>query len=375
MCSFTAESKSSLRQEVFTALMERSDGGDDGLKNNISNVSYKTPWVANGLSWANEPNNPFRLAISSYIKDYRNYVDIVEKDEENRIVCRASWEHCYPPTKVMFPPRPLSSDIVITAADYLRLWSISETPSNTDKTRSSRGDANQWAKSKTINSEVTMKRVFDCAKPNDFCSPVTSCDWNSEDVNTVACCNIDSTVAIWDIETGEQKTKLVAHDKDVYDVAFASAHTFASCGADGSVRFFDLRNMDHCTILYETQGLSPLLRLAWNQFDPHFIATFGIESPDAVVIDMRYPTVPASQLSQLHQLPINSMAWSPQNAQNICTVGEDGLVFIWEATAEKGLSILMCDCGVPINNLAWRRPQGEDWMAITTSEGAQLLPL
>jgi len=39
------------------------------------------------------------------------------------------------------------------------------------------------------------------------------------------------------------KTHLIAYDKEVFDVAFVagSEHIFASCGADGSVRMFDLR--------------------------------------------------------------------------------------------------------------------------------------
>ena len=38
-------------------------------------------------------------------------------------------------------------------------------------------------------------------------------------------------------------TQLIAHDKEVYDIAFAphGTSTFASVGADGSVRMFDLR--------------------------------------------------------------------------------------------------------------------------------------
>jgi len=37
---------------------------------------------------------------------------------------------------------------------------------------------------------------------------------------------------------------LIAHDKEVYDVAFArGTDIFASVGADGSVRMFDLRYM------------------------------------------------------------------------------------------------------------------------------------
>ena len=45
------------------------------------------------------------------------------------------------------------------------------------------------------------------------------------------------------------KTQLIAHDKEVYDIAFAQGkNVFASVGADGSVRLFDLRNLEHSTI-------------------------------------------------------------------------------------------------------------------------------
>ncbi len=38
------------------------------------------------------------------------------------------------------------------------------------------------------------------------------------------------------------KTQLIAHDKEVYDMGFTSGtDVFASVGADGSVRMFDLR--------------------------------------------------------------------------------------------------------------------------------------
>lgn len=40
------------------------------------------------------------------------------------------------------------------------------------------------------------------------------------------------------------KTQLIAHDKEVYDMTFSSgAHNFATVGADGSVRLFDLRSV------------------------------------------------------------------------------------------------------------------------------------
>jgi WD repeat-containing protein 68 len=38
------------------------------------------------------------------------------------------------------------------------------------------------------------------------------------------------------------KTQLIAHDKEVYDMGFTQGtNGFASVGADGSVRMFDLR--------------------------------------------------------------------------------------------------------------------------------------
>ena len=45
--------------------------------------------------------------------------------------------------------------------------------------------------------------------------------------------------------TGMVRTQLIAHDKEVFDIAFSRAgggrDIFASVGADGSVRMFDLR--------------------------------------------------------------------------------------------------------------------------------------
>ena len=40
----------------------------------------------------------------------------------------------------------------------------------------------------------------------------------------------------------QPKTQLIAHDKEVYDIAFACGKdVFGTVGADGSLRMFDLR--------------------------------------------------------------------------------------------------------------------------------------
>lgn len=100
--------------------------------------------------------------------------------------------------------------------------------------------------------------------------------------------SIDTTCTIWNIETQQAKTQLIAHDKEVYDIAFArGTDVFASVGADGSVRMFDLRCLDHSTIIYESPELTSLLRLAWNKQDSNYLATILMDSPKTVVLDIR----------------------------------------------------------------------------------------
>ena len=53
---------------------------------------------------------------------------------------------------------------------------------------------------------------------------------------------------------------------------------FASVGADGSVRMFDLRHLEHSTIIYEDPQHHPLLRLAWNKQDPNYLATMAMDA-------------------------------------------------------------------------------------------------
>lgn len=86
--------------------------------------------------------------------------------------------------------------------------------------------------------------LLTCVQPKtEFSAPLTSFHWNKEAPNLVVTASIDTTCTVWDLNTLHAKTHLIAHDKEVFDVAFVagSEHIFASCGADGSVRMFDLR--------------------------------------------------------------------------------------------------------------------------------------
>ncbi len=89
-------------------------------------------------------------------------------------------------------------------------------------------------------------------------------------------------------QTRTTRTQLIAHDKEVYDIAFAKGKdVFATVGADGSVRMFDLRSLEHSTIMYESEGMKPLLRLSWNKQDANYLAVVGLESPVTTILDIR----------------------------------------------------------------------------------------
>ena len=66
---------------------------------------YDAPFTVYCVSWSTSPAHRFRLAISSFIEEYSNKVELVqlnEDDGEFRMV--GSFDHPYPPTKVMWIP-------------------------------------------------------------------------------------------------------------------------------------------------------------------------------------------------------------------------------------------------------------------------------
>ena len=61
------------------------------------------------------------------------------------------------------------------------------------------------------------------------------------------------------------------------------------------VRMFDLRHLEHSTIIYEARR--PLLRLAWNRQDPNYIAALAMDVQEVIILDVRVPCTPVAKLS------------------------------------------------------------------------------
>eukprot|EP01125_Pyxidicula_operculata_P015831 TRINITY_DN5393_c0_g1_i1.p1 TRINITY_DN5393_c0_g1~~TRINITY_DN5393_c0_g1_i1.p1 ORF type:complete len:329 (-),score=46.99 TRINITY_DN5393_c0_g1_i1:88-1074(-) len=324
----------------------------EDLKREI--YTYKAPWLIYASNWSYRLEKPFRLAVGSFKEDSPNKIEIIQlnpnKDEFER---KVSFDHPYPATKIMWLPDKSSTrpDLLATTGDYLRVWKV-----NSD-------------------NSVEQKSLLNNNKHSDFCAPLTSFDWNDSSPELIGTSSIDTTCTIWNIEREQAITQLIAHEKEVYDIAFARGHdVFASVGADGSVRMFDLRSLEHSTIIYETPDLSPLLRLAWNKQDPNLIATIMTDSHKAIILDIRVPSLPAAELSG-HSMFLNTIAWAPHSQYHICTAADDKQALIWDLQSlPKPIQdpILAYQADAPVNQLQWSSAH-PDWIAIAFGQSLQIL--
>ncbi|CAL1366545.1 unnamed protein product [Linum trigynum] len=333
------------------------NSGQESNLTSETSATYNSPYPLYSLAFS--PTHRHRIAAGSFIEDYTNRVDILSFDPDSLSITpnpTLSFDHPYPPTKLMFHPSPPSSggDILASSGDYLRLWDLRDDDGGS----------------------VEPISVLNNSKTSEFCAPLTSFDWNEIEPKRIGTSSIDTTCTIWDIEKSVVETQLIAHDKEVYDIAWGEARVFSSVSADGSVRIFDLRDKEHSTIIYENpQPDTPLLRLAWNKQDLRYMATILMDSNKVVILDIRSPTMPVAELER-HQGCVNAIAWAPQSSKHICSGGDDSLALIWELPTVAGPNgidpMSMYSAGSEINQLQWSSAQ-PDWIAVAFANKMQLL--
>ena len=264
----------------------------DGYSNVATNSNYLAPWPVYAFDWCKWPvqnqqlgDSAGKMAIGSYVEDGHNFVRPVFLNEdmmtdapfqiqilETQVTAEpdtvdsmpetpqygldyvktAEATHSYPVTRILWEPassKKQSTDLLATSGDHLRLWSL--------PAQSSYNPSNSINRPSTTNQQppakLTPLALLSNSKSPEHTAPLTSLDWNTVSPSLIITSSIDTTCTIWDIPTLTAKTQLIAHDKEVFDVRFCanSVDVFVSCGADGSVRMFDLRSLEHSTIIYE----------------------------------------------------------------------------------------------------------------------------
>ncbi|EIT75311.1 WD40-repeat-containing domain protein [Aspergillus flavus] len=402
-----------------------------------SNSNYIAPWPIYAVDWCKWPipgnSGSFggKIALGSYLEDNHNYIQIIDThwtkpdpdtpdaatgEIKLEYVKTAEATHSYPVTRILWEPpssQKQSTDLLATSGDHLRLWSL---PAN-QPVQSSNSITRSATQRDTPSAKLSPLALLSNSKSPEHTAPITSLDWNTISPSLIITSSIDTTCTIWDIPTLTAKTQLIAHDKEVYDVRFCanSVDVFVSCGADGSVRMFDLRSLEHSTIIYEPTEKSdklvspgngspsapasiwppPLLRIAASPHDAHLLATFSQDSNIVRVLDVRQPGQALLELKG-HGSSINCVEWSPNRRGLLASGADDCCVLLWDlmnqhnaasvpppvhtpgapsATQERGPAAAW-QCDYEVSNISWS-PQGgttgaghpRDWLGVCGGRG------
>ena len=310
---------------------------------------YETDKNLYGIAFQN--GNCPRMAISSLEKSLNNKIEILELIE-NDLAKVHELQLEYPCTKLLWSPNRNANSILAASSDCIKLYKYSEED----------------------HSLKSYQTLFN--KKSKYCGVLTSFDWNTVNDSLLGTASVDTTCTIWDLNKVSIKTQLIAHDKEVFDIQFGNdENTFISGGADGSVRLFDLRALNHSTIIYETKGSTPINKLALNLKNPNLIAALSLDKKFIYIFDSRANANVSMDELSLHKEAVTGIVWAPDNPSQLCSVSEDNSVIISNIYNDDQMSQntnVSYTAPYPINNVDWCKSFPE-WIGITFKNKVQLL--
>ena len=291
-----------------------------------------------------------RLAISSLEKRFDNKIEILELVDNNDLKKVLELQIGYPCTKLLWSPNKAKNSLLAFSSDCIQIYDYSEEKQN-------------------LLFQTKLNNI-----KSKYNGPLTSFDWNTANDALLGTASVDTTCTIWDLNKLSIKTQLIAHDKEVFDIQFGKEENiFISGGADGSVRLFDLRNLDHSTIIYETKGNSAINKLAWNLQTSNLIAALSLDNNIIYIFDSRMNTNVSLDELNLHKEPVTGFVWAPDNISQLCSVSEDCNVIISNVNNESSQNNnVSYTAPFPINNVDWCKVIPE-WIGITFKNRVQLL--
>lgn len=304
---------------------------------------YDTGYPIYGIDWSNyeDVNKGQRVAVSSFIEDCKNSIEVLKYTEKKPFFSpQLIYDTIYPPTKLMWRPYKEGprTDLLATSGDYIRVYQIDDD-----------------------NTEISLQAILNKSTNKDRCSPLTSFDWNGVNDNVIGACSIDTTCTVWDLETQKAQYRIVAHDREVFDMEFShnNADVFITCSIDGSIRLFDLRAMEHSSIIYESRDRVPVLRVSWSSLSSTLIAAVQMDCKTVPIIDIRKPSNSLMMLEG-HSCAVNAVQWSPNKQGFLCSVSDDKNCFIWntkEYQPTKPGPKLYYSSKHELSNLQWSKMQ------------------
>lgn len=248
--------------------------------------SCEIPFEPFRIVWSSPFSAETRIAVSSYNKSLTNELKIL-KFTEDSIVNESEVKLTYPICDLKFSPSGSkdSVDRLISCGDNLKLWQVlsdkcqlvSDIPTSTEKV------------------------------------PLTTLDWSTFQESLVLVGGADGAATAVDASCGQIVARIIAHDHPIHDICFCGATpTFITASFDGSLRFFDLRDLQSSFIYYQTS--MPLMQIDVSPFDSNYIASFSKDSPAVTIIDTRHPGIPV-YVCEFEESPVTCIGWS-KGAQN-----------------------------------------------------------
>ncbi|KAG5519603.1 hypothetical protein PMAC_001758 [Pneumocystis sp. 'macacae'] len=342
---------------------------------------FAADWPIYAIDWAG--NIYGYVLVGSFSEDGKNKIEVLKMQPTQLVHSIATAQLNYPATQVQWAPRKIVRrndenipfNVFASTGGAFQLWSIEDG---------------------VVSALAMLKQSMNALSNIEGSSaPTTSMDWNVIRREIVVTGSVDTTCVVWDIERRVAQAQLIAHDREVFDVAFLaqSANVFVTSGAEGSLRMFDLRSLEHSTILYETSSNEslPLLRVSANTQDQHLVATFHLDSSIVHLIDIRFPGTPLLNLIG-HEGNINCVKWAPGSRHICATGGNDGQILIWNTTANGTLfdaktslygnmrnsacrqlseSIFFWSAEAEVNNLCWS--DDAEWIGVCWGTNFQAL--
>ena len=280
------------------------------IPSSLSSTSFSItlPYKPFALSFSSPFAKESRLAICSFEQSTHNAIRVFRMIGPS-IIHESEVNITLPQTCCMFSPNGHlkdDNDLLIVGGDTLKLFTTT-------------------MNGITINQEMNV---------NQDKEPLTSIDWSLIENSFIIVGSTDCTATAIDINTMQVATKIIAHDHPVHDLKFCGpSSAFTTAGFDGSLRLFDLRDLQTSLILY--QAAKPLVRVSVSTLDPTKIVTFSRGSNIPIVLDSRKPGMAINISGDHHTEAITCVGWSKLGQNVFYTSDSSGSIHFNQVVDEN----------------------------------------
>lgn len=261
--------------------------------------NVELPFQPYAFSFSSIFTKDIRLAVASFNKNSNNQINIY-RSQDDKFVLESEIKTIFPQTRICFCPQGTLTpvDIFLSCDTKVSLYKLEhETTSKS--------------------AEILISQKND---------PIPCADWNKIDPSLAVFGCVDGTAALVDVITGQIITKIQTHDHPVYDVSFfPTSSAFVTAGLDGSLRFFDIRDLESSLIFY--QASMPVQRVMVSPFESNLVAALVKGSSKAIIVDNRQTGVCHTFCGGCANSPVRAIAWSKLSPAKLFTAHQNNMVF------------------------------------------------